>query len=95
VTGTASSAVGFLWEADGPEQGCRGVSGDELGARQAATECLRNGQATTARVEAAVTAIGTATLTDDYRRTGDAWQARLSDGRVTWAPVPRARLAAP
>jgi hypothetical protein len=83
VTGTPTGAVGFLWEADGPQQGCRGVSGDEMRARRAAAECLQNGQATTARVEAAETAMGTATLTDDYRRTGDAWQGRLSDGRVT------------
>ena len=84
----------WLWTADGPERGGLGVSGDQGGARQAAAACLRSGQATTARVEAAVTELGIQTLTDGYRRTGAAWQARLCDGRITWVPVPRTpRLA--
>jgi hypothetical protein len=88
-----TAATVFPWQADGPERGVRGVSGDQVSAREAAAECLRRGEATTARIEAAMTEIGTQTLTDDYRRTGEAWQARLSDGRVTWVPVPRVQLA--
>lgn len=80
----------FPWQADGADRGVRGVSGDQVSAQEAAAKCLQSGEATTARIEAATTEIGTQTLIDGYRRTGEAWQALLSDGRVTWVPAPRA-----
>lgn len=84
----------FPWQADGPERGVRGVSGDQVSAREAAAECLRSGEATTARIEAAMAEIGTRTLADGYRRTGEAWQALLCGSRVTWVPVRAVKLAA-
>lgn len=81
------SAV-FLWQADGPEQGARGVSGDEREARRAAAELLRSGQASSALVEEAATELGMRTLTDGYYPTGPRWRARVgAAGRIRWVPV--------
>lgn len=64
----------FLWQADGPQQGARGVSDDWRRARQHAADLLRSGQASSALVEEA----------PGRRR----WQARVgARGRVTWVPV--------
>jgi hypothetical protein len=77
-----------LWQADGPRQGARGVSGNERTARRAAADLLRSGQASSAVVEEAVTELGMRTLTDGYYCTGQQWQARLgARGRVRWVPV--------
>lgn len=76
----------FLWQADGPRQGGRGVSGDQGSARRAAAGRLRSGAATTAVVEEATAGIGIRTLADGYCPTGEAWRARVADGRVTWMP---------
>ncbi|WP_300603448.1 hypothetical protein [Trebonia sp.] len=69
----------FLWDAGN----AHGVTDDESRARQAAGACLISGQATTARVERAVTVLGICTLTTCYQRTGDGWSARRRDGRIT------------
>ena len=77
----------WLWDAGN----ARGVSDDESRARQAASACLRDGRAGTARVERALLVIGGSWLTSGYRRTGDGWLALpRRDGRVLWAPLARA-----
>jgi len=45
------TTTAFLWQADGPEQGARGVCGDRRKARRAAADLLRSGQASSAVVE--------------------------------------------
>jgi hypothetical protein len=75
----------FLWQADGPQQGGRGVSADRRQALHAAADRLRSGQATSAVVEMAVTDLGMRTLTSLYCRTGRRWQARVGPaGRIWW-----------
>lgn len=75
----------FLWQADGPAMGSRGVCGDQGRARRLAAECLRSGAADTAVVEEAVTDLMAQTLADGYRRTGPRWSARVgAGGRVRW-----------
>lgn len=75
----------FLWQADGPSRGERGVSGDRRAARQAAAGCLRSGEATAAVVEEATTELGIRTLAVGYHRTGQRWQARAGPaGRIWW-----------
>ncbi len=65
----------YLWQADGPEQGARGVTDDERSARRAAADLLRCGQASTAVVE--------------QGGTGRRWQARVgAQGRIRWDPAP-------
>ena len=77
-----------LWQADGPEQGARGVCGDRRMARRAAGDLLRSGQASTAVVEEAATELGMRTLTSGYYPNGRRWQGRLgARGRVRWVPV--------
>lgn len=64
----------YLWQADGPRQGARGITDDERTARQHAAVLLRKGQATSAVVEIACT--------------GLSWQARRgARGRVRWIPA--------
>jgi hypothetical protein len=77
----------WLWEAGSG----RGVSDAEPRARAAAAASLRGGQADSARVERALLVAGDRWLISGYRRTGDAWLARLrGDGRIRWT-----RLRAP
>ncbi len=84
----------FLWQADGPRQGGRGISGDCKAARRAAAECLRSGTATAATIEEATAEIGMRTLTDGYYPTGPRWQARVgAQGRVRWVPLKAERGA--
>lgn len=76
----------WLWQADGPASGGRGISGDRLAARRAAEGRLLSGAAAVAWVDQAVTNIETS-LADGYYRVAR-WQARLGPGRrVWWAPV--------
>lgn len=78
----------FLWQADGPRQGARGVCGSERKARRAAADLLRNGQASSATVEEAATELGERTLTDGYYPSGLRWQARVgAGGRIRWVPA--------
>jgi len=84
----------YLWQADGPEAGARGVSDDERKARRAAADLLRCGQASSAVVQEAAAELGERTLTAGYYATGQRWQGRLvgAQGRVRWVP---ARAGAP
>jgi hypothetical protein len=82
------TAAVFLWQADGPLNGGRGVCGEAASARLAAECCLRRGTATAAVVEEAVPAVGTSTLAGIYCRTGEAWLAsRGPGGGIAWVPV--------
>jgi len=73
----------FLWDAGS----LSGVTDDEKRARRAAAACIRDGQATVARVEKALALPGIYTLVFDYHRTGTGWTAqRRGDGRVSWIP---------
>ncbi len=75
----------FLWQADGPEQGARGVTDDQRRARRAAAGLLRDGQASSAVIEEAAAELGMRTLNADYYATGQRWQGRLgARGRVRW-----------
>ena len=78
----------FLWQADGPRQGARGVCGSGRMARRAAADLLRSGQASTAVVEEAATELGMRTLTSGHYPNGRRWQGRLgARGRVRWVPL--------
>lgn len=80
----------FLWQADGPRQGARGVSDSRRRARRAAGDCLRAGQASSALVEEAAMELGQRTLADSYYAIGQRWQGRLgARGRVRWVPARR------
>ena len=83
----------YLWDAPGPARTARGVTSSEARARQAAETFLTGGQATEAVVEKAILGLGAGSMTYGYQRTGPAWHALLTDGRVTWIR-PAARLAA-
>lgn len=81
----------YLWTAPGPETAAfrraSGVSDDQSKARQAAELLLRTGQAATAYIECAYTAIASATLNSCYVRTGAGWWAQQSQaGQVVWTP---------
>jgi hypothetical protein len=68
----------YLWEAvrDTPEpRFTLGVSDDDKRARDAAEDCLRDGQVGLARVELARLATNARSLTRDYVRTGLGWRA--------------------
>ena len=80
----------YLWDAPGPARTARGVTSSEARARLAAETCLIGGQATDAVVEKAILGLGAGSMTYGYQRTGPAWHALLSGGRVTWS-----RSAAP
>jgi hypothetical protein len=87
VSGYADVSAVFLWQADGPEQGGRGVSGDREAARRAAEKLLRSGEATAAVIEEAELGLGTRALTFAYCPTGPRWQAMTGPrGRVRWVP---------
>jgi hypothetical protein len=78
----------FLWQADGPEQGARGVCDNGRSARRAAAALLRSGLASTAVVEEAAMELGMRTLSDSYYAIGQRWQARVgARGRVRWVPA--------
>ena len=82
--------VVWLWQADGPASGGRGVSGDRAAAAAAAIGRLRSGDATEAVVEEAETDLGTRTLAGGYYRTGPGWVARTGpDLSVCWVPLER------
>jgi hypothetical protein len=78
----------FLWQADGPRQGSRGICDVEQSARDAAAGLLRSGQASSAVIEEAVPELGMRTLTAGYWCTGQRWQGHVgARGRVRWVPV--------
>lgn len=81
----------YLWTAPGREKAAvrnaSGVSDDAYAARQAAEVLLRTGQAGSARIECAYTAMGTRALTLCYVRTGIGWMGRVGRaGQVEWTP---------
>jgi hypothetical protein len=81
----------YLWTAPGrgtaPFRRASGVSDDQSRAQQAAELLLRTGQAATAYIECAYTAMTAATLNSCYVRTGAGWWAQLSQaGQVVWTP---------
>jgi hypothetical protein len=81
----------YLWTAPGRGTAafCRatGVSDDQASARNAVERLLRTGQAGTAYIETAYTAMAAATLNFCYVRTGTGWWARLGQaGQVVWTP---------
>ena len=83
----------YLWDAPGPARTARGVTSSEARARQASENFLIGGQATDAVVERAILGLGAGSMTYGYQRTGPAWHALLTDGRVMWTRA-AARLAA-
>lgn len=74
----------YLWDVPGPSCAARGVTSSEVHARQAAETFLTGGYATDAVVEKAILGLGAGSMTYGYQRTGPAWHALLTDGRVTW-----------
>lgn len=81
--------IAYTWEAAGPARRRMGVTDDRLTAQRTAAACLRNGNATTARVDEARVDLGIVTLTSGYVPTGKAWRARKSkDGRIRWKVFP-------
>lgn len=77
----------FLWQADGPEQGARGVTDAQWLARRHAAAFLLTGQASSAVVQEAVTELGMRTLGDGYYATGPQWRGTVGDGGlVRWVP---------
>ncbi len=85
----------WLWDAAEPGH-CRGITDDDARARAAAETCIRNGSASTARVEQARLMIGGFWLTSHYQRTGEGWSARQGSGGITWMPLaPAPEAAAP
>jgi hypothetical protein len=87
----ALTVIMYLWTAPGSDatafRKASGVSDDQSRARQAAELLLRTGQAATAYVECAYTAMTAATLNSCYVRTGAGWWAQLSQaGQVVWTP---------
>jgi hypothetical protein len=78
----------IVWPWDATEPGgCHGITHDEARARAAAESCMRNGNASTARVEQAQLLIGGYWLTSHYLRTGAGWWARWGSGGITWTPI--------
>lgn len=64
-----------------------GVTDSASNARQAAEALLRNGQAASAYIECAYTAMATRTLSLCYVRTGSGWSGQLGQaGQVVWTP---------
>lgn len=78
-------SLAFLWQADGPEVGSRGVTDDEGTARKRAAACLLSGSAVAAVVQEATAELGMRTLTDGYHRTGREWRGSVgAGGQVRW-----------
>lgn len=83
----------WLWDADGPDSGASGVTGDQAVACRAAENGMTATGALTALVEAAEHLDGGGWLSSGYRRTGRGWTARRLEGRVMWTEF-RRELAA-
>jgi hypothetical protein len=87
----APTVIMYLWTAPGRDTAAlsraSGVTDDQSSARQAVEALLRTGQAATACIECAYTAMTAATLNSCYLRTGAGWWAQLTQaGRVVWTP---------
>jgi hypothetical protein len=87
----ARIVIMYLWTAADRDvasfRRATGVSDDQARARQAAEALLRAGNAGTAYIECAYTAMATGTLNLCYVRTGSGWWAQLGQaGRIVWTP---------
>jgi hypothetical protein len=81
----------YLWAAPGNDEistrRASGVTDSASNARQAAEALLRTGQAGSASIECAYTAMATRTLSLCYVRTGAGWSGQLGmAGQVVWTP---------
>ena len=81
----------YLWAAPGNDeataQKASGVTDSASNARQAAEALLRTGEAGSAYIECAYTAMATRTLSLCYVRTGSGWSGQLGQaGQVVWTP---------
>jgi|tagenome__1003787_1003787.scaffolds.fasta_scaffold19577287_2 hypothetical protein len=88
-TGPASTGQGNTGQGDdgGTARRASGVTDSASNARQAAEALLRNGQAGSAYIECAYTAMATRTLSLCYVRTGSGWSGQLGQaGQVVWTP---------
>jgi hypothetical protein len=84
----------WLWQADGPLMGTRGIVDDSGRARRLAVECLLSGDASSAVVEEAAAELGERALIDGYHRTGRRWQATVgAHGRIGWTAMTAASAA--
>ena len=83
----------WLWDAYGPARTGRGITDNQARALQHAETCLRSGQASIAKVEAARAELGIRTLTSGYQRTGQGWRGRCGDSGIRWEPLPPAEAA--
>jgi hypothetical protein len=82
------SGPAFLWQADSPTSGARGVCGDQGDARLAAEGCIREHGAERALIRAATPGLEAVGGDDGWCPTGDAWLAEPAPGGgVTWVPV--------
>ncbi|HTU73673.1 MAG TPA: hypothetical protein VMG38_09145 [Trebonia sp.] len=81
----------YLWTASGNDAAAArhasGVTDNAIAARKAAESILQTGQAGSAYIECAYTAMGARALSLCYVRTGTGWSGRLSrTGGVVWTP---------
>lgn len=84
----------YPWAATGPGCDASGACEKRDDALMTAAGYLQSGQATTAEVEEAVVVSGRMRRggrQQYYHRTGQAWEAKVDDGHVTWVPVARAQ----
>jgi hypothetical protein len=84
----------YLWTAPGWDksvlQTVSGVTDSASAARQAAETLLRTGQARSALVECAYTAMAMRALSLRYVRTGTGWSAHVGQaGQVVWTAFTR------
>jgi hypothetical protein len=90
----------YLWTAPAREntaaRNASGVTNDASMAREAAEALLRTGQAGSARIECAYTAMGTRTLSLCYVRTGIGWSGHIGQaGQVVWTPFTESESGRP
>jgi hypothetical protein len=84
----------YLWTAPGSDEATQrhasGVTDSAVTARRAAESVLRTGQAGSAYIECAYTALGAPVLSLRYVRTGTGWSGHLGKaGQVVWTPFPQ------
>lgn len=89
--GGHETVIMYLWTAPGNDGGAArkvsGVTDSASNARQAAEAVLRTGEAGSAYIECAYTAMATRTLSLCYVRTGSGWSGELGQaGQVVWTP---------
>lgn len=88
----------YLWTAPGSDETAQrhasGVTDSAVAARHAAESLLRTGQAGSAYIECAYTAVGVPALSLCYVRTGTGWSGHVGQaGQVVWTPFPRPESA--